>query len=103
MVDASSGRYARGELQAVNMWNTPLLMGLWAYLGDRRSNESIVETCHQEFVDHTRWSTIVYQGVNRGTQAMLGKTVLIETAMEPPKATHALSMVSANPHMLNRP
>lgn len=31
------------------------------------------------------------------------ENILIDTAIEPPRATHALSIVSANPQILKRP
>ena len=77
--------------------------GGYTYLGNRCGDESVVETCNQKLVDHTSRSSIIYRALNTCTLIDIQGDRLIETAMEPPKTTHALSMVRANPQILRSP
>lgn len=77
--------------------------GRWRYLGNRCSDKSIVEACDQKLIENTSRSSIIYQSISTCAFSNTGDNRLMETAIEPPNATQALSMVRAKPQILRRP
>lgn len=70
---------------------------------DRGGDEAIIEACNQELIKNTSWAAIIYNIISTYDMPEISGHKLIETAIEPPNATHALSMVSANPQILRSP
>ena len=80
-------------------------MGIWGqeHLSNGCCNEAIVEACHQEFIKNSSRAAIICNNISYCILLNNPDHKLIETAIEPPNATHALSIVSANPQILRSP
>lgn len=90
---------AKYQRKAKNMSNEGL-----TYFRNRRSDEAIVEARDKQLIKDAGWSTIACIACISFTINIDSRLyALIETAIDPPNATQALSIVSARPQILSNP
>lgn len=76
------------------------------YLCDGCPNEAVVEACDKQFVQYARRSAIVcdFVSITVAPWSRSGaRDIHMDTVIDPPSATQALSIVSANPQILKSP